>query len=169
MEKKTVYYKDFGAVGDGVAEDFWAIKKCHEYANEHGYDVKADAGATYYICETDGEEIPVMTNVDWVDATFIMDDAKIDVPSKSRTKNIFVMTSKYPRKSYGADSDVVKAINANGGIVPCSACQMNAFCISAVRGQRILPTGSLSRRRTALPIIWSIRKDPIFRRSWICC
>ena len=36
MEKKIVYYKDFGAVGDGVHEDIDAIRACHEYANANG-------------------------------------------------------------------------------------------------------------------------------------
>ena len=114
--KKTVYYSEFGAKGDGVTEDFAALLKCHEYANANGCTVKADAGATYYICETDGVTIPVMTDVDWGDATFIMDDTKIPVPSKSRTANIFTMKSSYQKKVYGEDSEIVKAINAKGGI-----------------------------------------------------
>jgi len=48
-ERGYVLYSDFGAVGDGVAEDHDAIIRAHEYANEFGLPVKADEGATYYI------------------------------------------------------------------------------------------------------------------------
>ena len=40
MEKNAVFYKDFGAVGDGVTDDFHAIKAAHDYANEHKLPVK---------------------------------------------------------------------------------------------------------------------------------
>ena len=38
----VVYYDDFGAVGDGVADDFKAIYEAHKFANECGQTVKAD-------------------------------------------------------------------------------------------------------------------------------
>ena len=114
--KKVVYYSEFGAVGDGVAEDFAAIVKCHEYANEHGCTVKADAGATYYIRETDGVSAIVKTDVDWGDATFIVDDREITPESKSRTAHIFRILRTHDVRSYDENSEIVKAINAKGGI-----------------------------------------------------
>ena len=84
MAKKTVYYKDFGAVGDGVTDDFLAIKACHDYANENGCSVSADEGATYYIGDTKGVEIKVMTDVCWRGATFYLDDKAVDVDSPGR-------------------------------------------------------------------------------------
>ena len=45
----VVRYAKFGAVGDGVTDDLEAIVRAHEFANQHGLPVKADAGATYYI------------------------------------------------------------------------------------------------------------------------
>ena len=33
--KKIVSYEDFGAVGDGVTDDFDAIARAHAYANEN--------------------------------------------------------------------------------------------------------------------------------------
>ena len=92
--KKTVYYSEFGAVGDGKAEDFFAIKRCHDYANENGCRVKADEGAVYYIGEINGESAVIMTDVDWTDATFIIDDRKIGVQSKSRSAHIFRVLSR---------------------------------------------------------------------------
>ena len=40
MDKKFVYYSDFGAVGDGVTNDFEAIREAHIYANENHLPVK---------------------------------------------------------------------------------------------------------------------------------
>ena len=113
--KRVVYYSEFGAIGDGVAEDFPAIVKCHEYANANGCKVMADPGATYYIAETDGVEAIIKTDVDWGDATFIIDDRNIPVPSKSRTAHIFRVLGEQAKKVYGEDSDIIKAINEAGG------------------------------------------------------
>ena len=40
MDERFVCYDDFGAVGDGVTNDFFAIKAAHEYANEKGLPVR---------------------------------------------------------------------------------------------------------------------------------
>ena len=39
-EKNFVKYLEFGAVGDGVTNDFAAIKRAHDYANENNIPVK---------------------------------------------------------------------------------------------------------------------------------
>lgn len=77
----NVKYSAFGARGDGKTDDFLAIKKAHEYANEHGVAVKADKGARYYIGAVE-DTIPVKTNVDWRGAEFIIDDKSADTDSK---------------------------------------------------------------------------------------
>ena len=94
-----VTYEDFGAVGDGVTDDFGAIYETHKYANEHRLTVKGTPGKTYYIFDTRlGTESPfiveIKTNVDWCGANFIIDDRKISVmrgtPYKEMAhKNIF--------------------------------------------------------------------------------
>jgi hypothetical protein len=48
--REFVYYERFGAQGDGVTDDFEAICRAHEYANNNGLPVKANSQATYYIC-----------------------------------------------------------------------------------------------------------------------
>ena len=117
MENKLcVYYSEFGAVGDGVNEDFPSIKKCHDYANEHGLKVMADKGARYYIGDTDGVSATIRTDVDWQDATFIIDDKVISPEAKSRTAHIFNIAPDTPLRRLGADSEPVKALNAMGGI-----------------------------------------------------
>ena len=43
-ELKSVSYEEFGAIGDGIAEDFEAVYNAHVYANENGLPVKAKSG-----------------------------------------------------------------------------------------------------------------------------
>ncbi len=80
-DKKFVTYEDFGAVGDGVTQDYAAICRAHNYANEMGLPVKAKSGAKYYINDPriDGvmTSAIIKTDVDWSDAEFIIDDRDI--------------------------------------------------------------------------------------------
>ena len=113
-EKRTVFYKDFGACGDGVTDDFGAIKRCHEYANERGLSVKADEGKTYYIGDTFGEVISIRTDTDLTGATFFIDDKAVPVESEGRNAHIFTLDSSFPdwRKVYEEDSDIVKRFSS---------------------------------------------------------
>ncbi len=83
----VVYYEDFGAVGDGVADDFEAIYNAHKFANEGGQTVKAlknGKTATYYLktsyFQTADElrpsvhSITIKTDTDFCGASFIIDD-----------------------------------------------------------------------------------------------
>ena len=83
-ERGYVTYEDFGAVGDGVTDDFVAIYKAHEYANENKLPVKGTPGKTYYIHDTsfgtDTIHVAVIkTDVDWCGANFIIDDTDLTV------------------------------------------------------------------------------------------
>ena len=88
-DNKFVTYEQFGAKGDGVADDYFAIKAAHDYANEHGLTVKACDSATYYIHETriDGEPTSaiIRNDVIWGNATFIIDDSDISLFSDAPT------------------------------------------------------------------------------------
>ena len=47
--KAYVSYKEFGAVGDGVTNDFAAIRAAHAYANENGIAFCClDASASFH-------------------------------------------------------------------------------------------------------------------------
>ncbi len=89
---RNIYYKDFGAIGDGVTDDFFAIKACHEYANKYGHTVNGTEGHTYYIGIANGtESIPVKTDTYWNLASFIWDDRDVPDPTESNAyrANIF--------------------------------------------------------------------------------
>ena len=78
----VVYYEDFGAVGNGIADDFKALYDTHVFANECGQTVMATAGKTYYLCDSKMgtatiKTIPIKTNVDWNGATIIVDDRNL--------------------------------------------------------------------------------------------
>ena len=72
-----VTYEAFGAVGDGKADDFEAIIKTHEYANENGLSVLANENATYYIGGAD-KTAYIKTDVNWSTARFIIDDTNVE-------------------------------------------------------------------------------------------
>ena len=72
-----VTYEDFGAVGDGKADDFEAIVKAHEYANTNGLSVFASETATYYISGAN-RTAHIKTNTDWSTARFIIDDTNVE-------------------------------------------------------------------------------------------
>lgn len=72
----VVRYSEYGAKGNGTVDDFDAIIKTHEFANECGQRVEADKGATYYIREN-LRTAYIKTDVDWGDAQFIIDDREI--------------------------------------------------------------------------------------------
>ena len=92
-QRQFISYKEHGAVGDGVADDFEAIIKAHAAANTAGLPVKADAGATYYIGAS-AQTAQIQTDTDWGDAKFIIDDSKI--ANRDRNSHVFHIASKYP-------------------------------------------------------------------------
>ena len=81
-EKRFVNYLDFGAVGDGITDDFAAILQAHEYANENQLPVVIDDGRSYLIRNTfiDGEvrSVVIKTDVLWGSAKIVIDDTDID-------------------------------------------------------------------------------------------
>ena len=86
MSKLT--YGSYGAIGDGVTDDFEAIRAAHAYANEHGLTVYADEGKTYYLGQhTDA--IVIKTDTVWYNAEFIIDDRGIVPTDPTRGKCVF--------------------------------------------------------------------------------
>ena len=85
---KVIYYSEYGAVGDGITDDFDAIIKAHAAANEAGVKVCADAGATYYIGGAN-KTAQIQTDTDWGDARFVIDDKHVE----NRSAHIFNVSS----------------------------------------------------------------------------
>jgi hypothetical protein len=84
----VVHYSDFGAVGDGKADDIDAIAATHAFANLHGLLVKADNGATYYIGGKERTAL-IRTDTDFGTAAFIIDDTEV----KNRNASVFTVGS----------------------------------------------------------------------------
>ncbi len=118
--KKTVCYEDFGAKGDGKTDDCKAIRAAHEYANENGLDVVCKEAKTYYIGPMT-KAIPILTNVNWGDATFIIDDRDITPNStadgvKLRGVQLFVLPSPGGISKIEGLDEWRKKINDEGGL-----------------------------------------------------
>ena len=96
METK-IFYSDFGAKGDGITNDFYAIKAAHDKANEIGAKVFADGEKTYYIGRTGGETISVKTSVDFSGAHFIIDDRDIAPADAESRIPVFTVVSDYEK------------------------------------------------------------------------
>ena len=86
---QIVRYSDFGAIGDGVANDFAAIKAAHDYANEKGLSVEGTPGKTYRLGDNGKESVIIKTDTFWSGCAFIIDDSDIMPDSPCRTVNLF--------------------------------------------------------------------------------
>lgn len=110
--QSEIFYSDFGAKGDGITNDFYAIKAAHDKANEIGAKVYANADATYYIGKTGGESITVKTDTYFCGAHFIIDDRDITPEDPERRAPLFILKSDYELKTFDEESDEVKALKA---------------------------------------------------------
>jgi hypothetical protein len=100
QEKKYVYYEDFGAIGDGIHDDWEAIRDAHNFANERrkeGYSVKGTPGKTYLIRDITSPTV-IMTDVDWEDVSFTVDDRGLakGAPRDCRIFHIAPEVKRYP-------------------------------------------------------------------------
>jgi len=114
--KGVVFYKDFGATGDGKTDDMPAIAATHAFANQHSLRVKAGDGATYYISGKARTAI-IGTDTDFGKAAFVIDDTEVE----DRNASVFrVSSSLQPFKPEGITS--LKRNQKKIGIQLPSAC-----------------------------------------------
>ena len=110
----VVYYEDFGANGDDELCDFEFIYNAHMFANAGGQKVYGKAGATYYIsAENFTKTIPVKTDVDFLGATFIVNDFGEDA-YKYRKLALFTLARDNPDVKYTDSIKDVPVLDADG-------------------------------------------------------
>ena len=86
----VISYSDYGAVGDGVTDDYEAIKAAHDQANKTGQTVVAESGKTYYLGQHP-TPITVKTSTIWTGATFIVDDSSIGPTDPAKSTAVFLI------------------------------------------------------------------------------
>ena len=94
VRRSPVRYADFGAKGDGVADDFDAIIAAHAHANAHALPVRADDGATYFI-GGGRRTAEIKTDTDFGTAAFRIDDTQVSLDDKGAS--VFSVRSSQPR------------------------------------------------------------------------
>jgi len=72
-----ITYEEFGAVGDGVADDLPAICKAHEHANAKGDHVRSEPRATYHLGRRALSAV-IATDTDWNTSRFTIDDTDVE-------------------------------------------------------------------------------------------
>ena len=162
----VLYYSHFGAVGDGIADDFDAIIAAHAEANIIGAKVRADAGASYYIGGANSTAI-IQTDTDWTGASFTIDDSAIttngswvfDVTSVLSSRNLrFSITSmnkgqdklnlslSSPALIYAVDNQTLR-YKRSGGDANSGSAQTDVFLVDK--------DGNVDPKT---PIIWNFNR-----------
>jgi hypothetical protein len=89
---KVAAYEDFGAIGDGVADDLPAICAAHAHANQQGLRVRSKADATYHLGSR-ALTAAIETDTDWNTSRFTIDDTQ----AEDHRKPLFeVRSSRHP-------------------------------------------------------------------------
>ncbi|RED48188.1 hypothetical protein [Seonamhaeicola aphaedonensis] len=90
LNKTTLNYEDFGAIGNGKTDDILAIAATHTFANAHHKRVKAKDSATYYISGK-SHTVIIKTNTHFGNAAFIIDDTQVE----NRKTPVFLVQSNF--------------------------------------------------------------------------
>ena len=125
---RDVCYADFGASGNGIKDDYDAIRAAHEYANsEPGHKVIASEGATYYIGKGHTSSAEIKTDTDWKNAKFIIDDSEIapflsDGVTENPERTMWIFQIVYTKSWYSVSKALRPSSLAKGtkniGIAP---------------------------------------------------
>ncbi len=116
VDVRNIYYKDCGAVGNGETHDFFAIKACHDYANEWGHTANADGpNKTYYIgdylkANDNKTSIIIQTDTNWHGCTFIFDDSVVKPNTPCYNSPIFHIKSSQDSYAYSGSTVPVKSL-----------------------------------------------------------
>ena len=108
--KDKVFYSDFGAVGDGIANDFYAIRDAHAYANKNGFSVHAERGKTYRFASGSGTDtITVMTDTYWHGARLVFDDSDMQPSMPEYRTPIFTVASAHEKQVFDINTSPIKS------------------------------------------------------------
>jgi hypothetical protein len=129
-DKHYVCYEDFGAVGDGVADDFTAIRLAHDFANANGLQVVSDPRKIYYI-GNDPATALIMTDTNWSTTRFIIDDTRVAI--EDREHEVFKVCSAQAAVELEASS--LKKEQARL-FCPLDQLHGNAFVVAVNEAQR---------------------------------
>ena len=77
FESNFITYEDFGAIGDGIADDLPAIHTAHEHANLHGLSIRTKPDATYHLGAR-AITVKIATDTDWNTSRFTIDDTQVE-------------------------------------------------------------------------------------------
>ena len=100
----VVYYEDFGAKGNGIADDFEAMYAAHIFANKCGQTVMGKKGAHYFVgAGSLNRTIPVMTNVNFNGAIITVDDVG-SAAYKNRGVKLFTTQRQYSPVSISGEA-----------------------------------------------------------------
>ena len=111
----VISYEMYGAVGDGVTNDYAAVYTTHVIANEGGQKVIATPGKTYLLESPmiggQPTSIPIRTDVDWQGAKFIVDDRRILTTEETKDWSLplFDVGQDVPSTSYSSSNSDSKA------------------------------------------------------------
>ena len=111
---RNIYYKDFGAKGDGTTDDFKAIADCHEYANKYGHTVNADSDNPVYCIghsvhgTTGYKSVVIQTDTNWEGAKFIFDDRLVAPNTAAYNNPIFHLAPTNSSTGYSGDNVPIK-------------------------------------------------------------
>ena len=92
QQNHFVTYEEFGATGDGVADDLPAICAAHDHANEHGLPVRARPDATYHLGYRALTAI-IATDTDWNTSRFTIDDSEVHAKVEEHQAPLFAVRS----------------------------------------------------------------------------
>jgi len=102
-----VYYSDFGAVGDGAADDSQAIVDAHDHANRNNMPVRADSGKKFLFRAN--RTAVIQTDTDWQDAEIIIDNSNVGA---GHTTFVFNVTSSLTPTTLGVGGNAVTSLYA---------------------------------------------------------
>ena len=121
LNVRDIFYSDFGAVGDGAADDYAAISSAHEYANEYGHTVVAKKNAFYRVASIQ-KSIELTSDVNWNNATFVIDGECLSPLFHVKSKYSATADSGNPKDTTECAEEKISLKDVNFLLNSCTTC-----------------------------------------------